>query len=84
MKTRAPQLHLEYRFYRTLGNARKLTNPRTYAYNVLDTCIICPMPIYGCIYMYIGVYNVHVHVHVHIHVHMAHVHVHWKVQRGRL
>ena len=29
MKSRAPQLHLEYRFYRTLGNAGESDNKLT-------------------------------------------------------
>jgi len=38
MKSRAPQLHLEYRFYKQLGQAGELIN--CYLHSVLYTVII--------------------------------------------
>ena len=36
MKSRAPQLHLEYRFYKQLGQAGKLTVATLYSIMIID------------------------------------------------
>ena len=44
MKSRAPQLHLEYRFYKQLGQSGKLAIATLFSIFIIVTFIGCTVP----------------------------------------
>ena len=66
MKARAPQLHLEYRFYRTLGNAGGWIYICTCTYIRLNLCMyMYTVNIYFILFMHVCTLYVHITYTVH-------------------